>query len=394
MDIPTGNISVSEANRLRKNRKVAEAIPLALGDTYRGFRIVGTETSYIKHYQAELAEGELFTAPMQAVIGARVARETALSAGGTFAGSHGLSGGGEEHADTPYMVVGRLKPTGTVLDRLILTPVESVWQVHGSHDHASRDEHAHKDEHHGHHGHREHQGNHGHQEHHGHHEHESHKEHAHGHADEGHAKHTKVTKATKTTKAAKAAKATKTRGASNEITALLIRVKSRVANISLPRQINRGTSMQAASPAFETARLLSLLGIGLDALKFFGALLMASAVIGMLVAIYQSMQERKYDAALMRVMGASRAMLVKQILIETGLLLALGIITGLLLSHALLAALPMLVSEMRDVGFAAFHFLPVEMSFAAGLFITGLVVALLPALAAYRVDVSRTLAHN
>ena len=140
MDIPTGNISVSEANRLRKNRKVAEAIPLALGDTYRGFRIVGTETSYIKHYQAELAEGELFTAPMQAVIGARVARETALSAGGTFAGSHGLSGGGEEHADTPYMVVGRLKPTGTVLDRLILTPVESVWQVHGSHDHASRDE--------------------------------------------------------------------------------------------------------------------------------------------------------------------------------------------------------------------------------------------------------------
>jgi putative ABC transport system permease protein len=121
---------------------------------------------------------------------------------------------------------------------------------------------------------------------------------------------------------------------------------------------------------------------------------MASAVIGMLVAIYQSMQERKYDAALMRVMGASKATLVKQILIEAGLLLAAGIAGGLLISHLTLAALPMLAHGLKDIGFAPLHFLAAEISVAVGLFVSGLLVALLPALAAYRVDVSRTLARG
>jgi putative ABC transport system permease protein len=358
MDIPTGNIPITEAESLRKHKQVKQAIPLALGDSYRGFRIVGTEASYITHYQAELAEGEIFTKPMQAVVGARVAAQTALKLNTTFAGSHGLSDGGDEHADTPYKVVGVLKPTGTVLDRLILTPVESVWKVHGSeahhHNEHEKEAHEHADEH--------------------------HDEHAHGkHADHDEDEHENHGNEIE---------------ASDEITALLITFNSKIAAMSLPREINRGTSMQAASPAFETARLLSLLGMGLDTLKFFGGLLMASAVIGMLVAIYQSMQERKYDAALMRVMGASKATLVKQILIEAGLLLAAGIALGLLISHVALAALPVLVDGLKDIGFAPLHFLAAEISVAVGLFVLGLVVALLPALAAYRVDVSRTLARG
>ena len=369
MDIPTGNISVKEAERLRKHPQIKQAIPLALGDSYRGFRIVGTEASYITHYQAELAEGEVFTKPMQAVVGARVAAETALKMNASFAGSHGLTESDDVHEDSPYNVVGVLKPTGTVLDRLILTPVESVWKVHGSeahhhHDHGDHDENnedAHEE--------------HEHHEHHDEHDHEEHADHDEV-EHEAHEKHGNEIEA------------------SDEITALLITFNSKIAAMSLPREINRGTSMQAASPAFETARLLSLLGMGLDTLKFFGGLLMASAVIGMLVAIYQSMQERKYDAALMRVMGASKATLVKQILIEAGLLLAAGIALGLLMSHLTLAALPMLAHSLKDIGFAPLHFLAAEISVAVGLFVSGLVVALLPALAAYRVDVSRTLARG
>jgi putative ABC transport system permease protein len=362
MDIPTGNISVQAAQNLRKHPQIKQAIPLALGDSYHGFRIVGTEASYITHYQAELAQGEVFTKPMQAVVGARVAAETGLKLNASFAGSHGLTESDDVHEDSPYNVVGVLKPTGTVLDRLILTPVESVWKVHGSeahhhHDHDEKYEEAHEEHDH---------------EHHDMHEHE-HEKHAH-HDEDEHADHGIE--------------------ASDEITALLITFNSKIAAMSLPREINRGTSMQAASPAFETARLLSLLGMGLDTLKFFGGLLMASAVIGMLVAIYQSMQERKYDVALMRVMGASKATLVKQILIEAGLLLAAGIAGGLLISHVALAALPVLVDGLKDIGLAPLHFLTAEISVAVGLFISGLVVALLPALAAYRVDVSRTLARG
>lgn len=351
MDIPTGNIPVKEAERLKKHPQVKQVIPLALGDSYRGFRVVGTDANYITHYQAELAEGTVFTKPMQAVVGVRVAAETGLQINARFTGSHGLSEGGDEHADAPYTVVGILKPTGTVLDRLILTPVESVWKVHGSEAHHDHD--AHKEEH-------------------------DHKKHAH-HDEDEHEEYEKHGGEIE---------------ASDEITALLITFNSKIAAMSLPREINRGTSMQAASPAFETARLLSLLGMGLDTLRFFGGLLIASAVIGMLVAIYQSMQERKYDAALMRVLGASKATLVKQILIEAGILMAAGIIGGLLISHLTLAALPMLAHSLQDIGFAPLHFLAAEISVAVVLFVAGLLVALLPALAAYRVDVSRTLARG
>ena len=361
MDIPTGNIPVKEAERLKKHPQVKQAIPLALGDSYRGFRIVGTEASYIRHYQAELAEGEVFTKPMQAVVGARVAAETGLKMNANFAGSHGLTESDDVHADTPYNVVGVLKPTGTVIDRLILTPVESVWKVHGSEAHQHHGEH--KEEAH---------------EEHGHHDEHAHEKHA-VHDEDEHEAHEKHGNEIE---------------ASDEITALLITFNSKIAAMSLPREINRGTSMQAASPAFETARLLSLLGMGLDTLKFFGGLLMASAVIGMLVAIYQSMQERKYDAALMRVMGASRGTLVKQILIEAGLLLTSGILGGLLMSHLMLAALPMFATGLKDIGFAPLNFLTAEIAIAIGLFVSGLLVALLPALAAYRVDVSRTLARG
>lgn len=350
LDIPTGNIPVEEAERLEHHPQVKEAIPLALGDSYRGFRIVGTAPSYIAHYQADFADGSIFSAPLEAVVGARVARETGFVVGSSFAGSHGLSAGGEEHGDSPYQVVGILRPTGTVIDRLVLTSVESVWNIHGAEAH-----HHHDDEDEAHEGHEEH----------------------HAHAHEEHDEHGEDEMR-----------------ASDEITALLITYRTRTAAMSLPREINRNSSMQAASPAFETARLLSLLGVGLDMLRLFGLILIGSAVIGMMVAIYQSMQERRYDLALMRVLGASRGVLMRQLVLESGLLLLAGILAGLVISRAVLACLPALSSQMADVGLMPLELLPQEIAAAAGLFVGGLLVAMIPALSAYRVDVSRTLARG
>ncbi|KAB8066961.1 FtsX-like permease family protein [Janthinobacterium violaceinigrum] len=129
-DIPTGNIPDSALAALAAQPLVNYAIPLALGDNFHGFRIVGSTTALLGHYGAHLAQGALFAQPMQAVFGARAARETGATLGARFAGSHGLAAGGELHAHAPYTVTGILAPTGTVLDRLILTPVASVWQVH------------------------------------------------------------------------------------------------------------------------------------------------------------------------------------------------------------------------------------------------------------------------
>jgi len=130
LDVPTGNIPLAEAHALAQDARVAQLIPLSLGDSYRGFRIVGTTRDYPAHYGAELAQGAWWQAPMEAVLGAQVARNTGLAVGGQFAGAHGLGAGGEEHGDEPYRVSGVLAPCGCVLDRLVLTSSESVWRVH------------------------------------------------------------------------------------------------------------------------------------------------------------------------------------------------------------------------------------------------------------------------
>lgn len=131
-DIPTGNIDVAEAARVISAPMVKRAIPLALGDSYKAFRIVGTDAAYLDLYGASLQTGRLWNAPLEAVAGAEAARITGLVPGTAFAGSHGLSEsqGAGGHADHPYAVVGVLKPTGSVVDRLILTSVDSVREVH------------------------------------------------------------------------------------------------------------------------------------------------------------------------------------------------------------------------------------------------------------------------
>jgi putative ABC transport system permease protein len=130
IDTPTGNVPLAAVNELAKNAQVKKLIPLSLGDNLQGFRIVGTTPDYVAHYQAQLAQGQPWSAPMQALLGAQVARELDLPLGTRFVGSHGLGAGGHAHGQMPYQVVGILAPCACVLDRLVLTALESVWQVH------------------------------------------------------------------------------------------------------------------------------------------------------------------------------------------------------------------------------------------------------------------------
>jgi len=130
LDVPPGNVPFAAVNALAKNPMVAGIIPISLGDNFASYRIVGTSTDYVHHYNATLASGELWDKPMQAVLGAAVARATRMSVGQTFVGSHGLGAGGHTHGDNAYTVVGILQSSGSVLDRLILTDTASVWKVH------------------------------------------------------------------------------------------------------------------------------------------------------------------------------------------------------------------------------------------------------------------------
>ena len=130
IDVPPGNIPLKAVQALSANPMIASVIPISLGDNLRGFRIVGTSHAYIDHYGATLAQGRLWDAPMQVVVGSIVAKKLGIQVGNSFVGSHGLGAGGHLHGDNPYTVVGILQASGTVIDRLIVTDTASVWKVH------------------------------------------------------------------------------------------------------------------------------------------------------------------------------------------------------------------------------------------------------------------------
>jgi putative ABC transport system permease protein len=140
LDAPTGNIPLAEAEALAKDPLIRRAIPLSLGDSFRGFRIVGTTPELIDLYGGKLAQGRSWNAPMEAVLGASVAADGGPRVGERIAGSHGLAGGGATHDEAAYTVVGVLAPTGTVLDRLVVVDLRSVWQVHEAHHHEEKDD--------------------------------------------------------------------------------------------------------------------------------------------------------------------------------------------------------------------------------------------------------------
>ncbi len=130
IDAPTGNINQRAAEEVLKHPYIDSGIPLAYGDNHEGYRIVGTEHSYVAHYGATLAEGQLWAAPYEVTAGARVAENLGLHVGDTFFSAHGLKDQTDIHTNKTFTVVGILEPSGSVVDQLLLTPMESIWYVH------------------------------------------------------------------------------------------------------------------------------------------------------------------------------------------------------------------------------------------------------------------------
>jgi putative ABC transport system permease protein len=360
LDIPTGNIPLDAAEKLGKHPMVKEAIPLALGDNFRGYRIVGTSTAYPDHYQARLRTGgRYWKKEMEAVLGAEVAARSGLKLGDTFAGSHGLTSGGEEHAQFPYTVVGILSPTGSVLDRLVLTGKESVWYIHEHHHHdddaADGDE---ADQHHEQQGvqHEDKQD----ADHHADHEADHHA----GEADHDHER---------------------------EITSLLISYSTPLAAAGLPRLINKSTSMQAASPAFEMARLNAFMGRGTETMKYFAWFLIALAGFGIFAGLYNAMNERRYDLALMRSFGARPSKLFALMMTESLVVSLVGAAVGLVTGHLLVEGISAWLASSKHIHMTGRLFLAEEAWLLPVSLAVGALAGLLPAVRVYRIDIFKTL---
>lgn len=330
IDMPTGNIRLADAKKLKSHPMIKTMVPLALGDAFRGFRIVGTEHNYLDLYQAKLAHGELWDQPLDATLGATVAKVTGLKLGDRFTGSHGLGAGGGEHEAAPFKVVGILAETGSVADRLVLTGIDSVWKMHEHH--AEEKEEAYQAE-------------------------------------------------------------TQT-NADREVTAFLIQYRTPLAGASLPREINSHSALQAASPAFETARLLALVGFGVDTLRAFAVVLMASALLSMFIALTNTLDERRYDLAIMRTLGAGNAWLFALVLLQGVLLAGIGALIGIVLGHLAAQALGMWFNITQQMAFTGLTWVKEELWLIAVAVLVGIVAAILPAIRAYRTDIANTLAKQ
>lgn len=331
IDVPTGNIPWKQAQELTKHRGVKRALPLAMGDNYRGFRIVGTNHEYVAHYGAELRDGKLWGAPLEAVLGSEVAAQTGLTTGATFVGAHGMRGDSEHmHEQNPYRVVGVLRPTGTVVDRIVLTDVASLWAVHA-------DQYEIKD-------------------------------------------------------VARIAELLPEEG--RELTALLIQYSSPLAAAVLPRYVNANSDMQAASPAYETARLFTIIGVGVDVLRGFALVLILSAGLSVFIALYNALEERRYDLAIMRALGATPRRLMALLLFEGLLLAVIGAVIGLILGHLLTELLGFALKRANQPEVTGWVWHPGELWLIVLAVVVGVVAALLPAWRAYRADIAGTLARG
>lgn len=140
VDAPTGNIPLEEAEKIAEDVLVDQAIPLSYGDSYKGYRILGTTPAFFTMYEATTAQGGMFEETMEVVIGAQVAQRTGLKVGSTFHGTHGEGDNGHVHEDMDYKVTGILAPAGNVIDQLIITSVNSVWDIHNDHAEESANE--------------------------------------------------------------------------------------------------------------------------------------------------------------------------------------------------------------------------------------------------------------
>lgn len=133
IDAPTGNIPIQEIRPFINPRHpfIKTAVPLSLGDSYKGYRIVGTNSDFFKVYGAETGQGKMFEKTMEAVVGANAAKALDLKIGDTFFSAHGLQDDLEmTHDHASFRITGILKPTGSAADQLILTATQSIWAVH------------------------------------------------------------------------------------------------------------------------------------------------------------------------------------------------------------------------------------------------------------------------
>jgi putative ABC transport system permease protein len=357
VDDPTGNISYDSVKVWMQHPYVKKAIPLAYGDNYVGFKIVGTTPDYIEKYQAKIAEGKVFEHNFEVVVGADVAEKLNLKLGDTFKGTHGSAAEGEVHDHGEYIVVGIASKTGKVIDNLILSNIPTVWQMHHEEGHEEVAENP------------------------------AHGEPGHVHDEEEHVHSAECNHDSH--------ESDMTIDEPNmEITSVLIEFKNKMGVFMWPNIIAQNTKMQAALPTYQMNRLFDMFGVGLNALKYLAFGIMLISGISIFIALFNTLKERKAEFALLRVNGAKKHQLLLVVLLESILLCIVGYFFGTVLGRVGIVLLSKASESDFKLGFNPMEIIWEKEGLLFGLtLLIGLLAALIPAIKAYTINISKTLAN-
>ncbi len=353
---PVGTIPYRYFKELSQTRFAAEvetAVPICMGDHYSGFRVIGTNPDMFD--KLEYLDGRKYTfqgggrnfdwnQPFEAVVGATAARKTGIKVGDEFRPVHGESGEGEEH--DPFVVVGILEPTGTPIDRAFFVNITGFYTMHtteaaeekpGSGATEAKPATGSSD----------------------------HGDHDHAHDEDD-----------------------------RKVSAVLIATQKDDFQraMAFPKRVVEEMDVQAVAPAEEIDRLFrGLVGDVQVVLLILAVLIVVVAGIGIMVSIYNSMNDRRREIAIMRALGARRGTVMAVILLESILLALGGGAVGLVLGHGLTGALGPVISERTGVVVSALQFQTNELVLIPGLIILASLVGYLPAVIAYRTDVAQSL---
>ena len=338
VDSPTGNISLADANSITKNRMVKNSTKLSFGDNYKGFKILGTEKNFLELYKCNLEYGRIWKKSLDAVLGNKVAEILKLKIGDEFTSSHGLGDYGESHEDSVFKVVGILETSNSVADQLILTSLESVWDIHKEHDHDHDEEHDHDHD----------------------------EEHDHDHDED-----------------------------SKEITSILVKFDSPMNIISFPRYINEETNMQAAVPSYEISRLFKIFGIGFETLTYLAYLIMFVSGLSLFLNLLNSLKERKYEMALIRTIGGTKVQTSLMLFYESIILCIIGFIGGIILSRIGILVTSNLLEESLNYSISIPVLLSNQEIFLLIFSISiGIFACIIPAVNVYNMNISKTLSSE
>lgn len=335
-DQPVGNISYQQVERLRANKNIVQATPLAFGDSFLGLRIVGTEEEIFRFSGVgaaqpwlQLSEGRAFTTGQEAVLGAEAARLSGLHIGDSFSSIHGVTPTAQSRGHKPYKVVGILKPLDGPYDSAILVPLASIWAAHAGHGGAHK---------------------------------------------------------------AEQAAAVSAHGAEpeREVTAVVIRPSGYANALQLAASYAKDRDVQLLFPSKAIIQLFSIMGNVERLLQLLSAAVIVLALVIIGSSLYWFVLGSRRQQAVLRALGASQRALA-QLYFQLGLTLVTGgLVSGLLLGHGLYALLALAVRQGANLYLPPL-LLPVEGVLALAVLACGALCSALPAYLLARRDAAAEL---